>query len=133
MSTSDIDSGDTGFLLFATTLVMLQTPGMGLTQAGLIRQKNALSMLMQTFLGMAIGSVLWWVCGFSLTFGPSGGGFIGNPFEYWMFTGLTLDEPLDGQTIPSLLYASFQMMFALMVPLIISGRPSLELSLPLQL
>ncbi|ETO23911.1 ammonium transporter [Reticulomyxa filosa] len=112
--------------LFATTLVMLQTPGMGLTQAGLIREKNALSMLAQTFLGMTIGALLWIICGFGLTFGRSLGdlGLIGDPFEYVFFTNVSIKKPYHQETapnIPAVLFASFQMMFALMTPLIVSG------------
>ena len=62
----------------ASTFVMLQTPALGLAQAGMIRRKNALSMLMQTLTGLAIGSLLWFSVGFTLTFGPSQNGLIGD-------------------------------------------------------
>ena len=65
-------------MIFATTFVMIQTPAMGIAQAGMIRRKNSLSMLMQTLTGLVVGSLLWFSVGFSLTFGPSNGGFIGN-------------------------------------------------------
>ena len=73
-----LNDGDTSFMIMATTFVMLQTPALGLAQAGIIRRKNALSMLMQTLTGFVIGSLLWFICGFSLSFGPSFHGFIGN-------------------------------------------------------
>jgi ammonium transporter, Amt family len=66
-----INSGDTAFMLFSTTLVMMQTPAMGLAQAGLIRIKNVISMLIQILSGAGILSILWFMVGFSLTFGPS--------------------------------------------------------------
>ena len=73
-----LNDGDTSFMIMATTFVMLQTPALGLAQAGIIRRKNALSMLMQTLTGFAIGSLLWFICGFSLSFGPSMHGPIGT-------------------------------------------------------
>ena len=65
-------------MIMASTFVMLQTPALGLAQAGMIRRKNALSMLMQTLTGLAIGSLLWFSVGFTLTFGPSQNGLIGD-------------------------------------------------------
>ena len=74
----ELNDGDTSFMIMAATFVMLQTPALGLAQAGIIRRKNALSMLMQTLTGFVIGSLLWFICGFSLTFGKSINGVIGN-------------------------------------------------------
>jgi Amt family ammonium transporter len=98
---------------------------MGIAQAGLIRRKNALSMLMQILSGMAIGSLLFFAVGFSLTFGPSQGGFIGN-LEYAFFSKIDAHSCLpasvtSADTIPGLLFGGFQMMFALMTPLIVTG------------
>lgn len=117
-----LDSGDTAFVLFAATAVMLQTPAMGLMQAGLIRRKNALSMIMQTLSGLVIGSLLWFIWGFSLTFGPSKGGIIGN-LDWAFMVEVPWDDcfPALAPTIPALLFASFQMMFAIMVPVIVTG------------
>jgi Amt family ammonium transporter len=109
-------------MICATTFVMLQTPACGLLQAGLVRRKNSLSVIGQSLCGLAIGSILWYMIGFSLTFGPSQGGFIGDPSTYVFWRGVELDECFDiAPTIPKTLYASFQMMFALMVPVIITG------------
>ena len=77
-------------VLFASTVVMMQTPAMGMAQAGMIRRKNSLSMLMQVLFGMAIGSLLWALVGFSLSFGPSAGGIIANPATYVFF----IDVPI---------------------------------------
>jgi ammonia channel protein AmtB len=74
------DTGDTAMMVFATAFVMMQTPAMGLCQAGMIRRKNCMSMMMQTLSGMAIGSLLWFFVGYSLAFGNSANGLIGNPF-----------------------------------------------------
>ena len=109
-------------MLLATTFVYLQTPAMGICQAGLVRRKNSLSMLMQTLTGLVIGSILWYAVGFGLVFGsPSYGGYIGNPFDHVFFISLPWDSCFCGQTIPAPLYATFQMMFALMVPVILTG------------
>ena len=118
-----IEDSDTGFMVMATTFVMLQTPALGLCQAGLIRRKNALSMLMQVLTGFVIGSMLWFSIGFSLVFGPSAGalGLIGT-LRHVGFAGLSTEccYPL-ATTIPSYLFASFQMMFAVMTPVIVTG------------
>lgn len=89
----------------------------------MIRRKNSLSMLMQCLSGMAIRSLLWYMVGYSLTFGPSvAGGLIGNPATFFFFKEmpLTTHECLTiAPHIPGPLYASFQMMFALMVSLLV--------------
>ena len=77
----DVDTGDTAWMLFATTFVMLQTPATGLAQAGLVRRKNALSLIAQAFIGVLVGSFLWFALGFSLTFGQSHNGIIGGLYH----------------------------------------------------
>jgi len=125
---SQFEPGDVGMMIMATTFVMLQTPAMGIAQAGMIRRKNALSMLMQTLTGMCVGSVLWYAVGFALTFGETAGGFIGNPGGKYglFFRGVPVTSHLPtavaaADTIPGILMATFQMMFALMVPIIVTG------------
>ena len=115
-------------MITATTFVMLMTPAMGIAQAGMIRRKNALSMIMQTMAGMVIGSLLWFVAGFPLVFGDSAGGWMGNPLGRYgfCFAGLSATEPLptsvaSADTIPGILFASYHMMFALMTPVIVTG------------
>lgn len=77
---------------------------------------------MQTLTGLVIGSILWYVIGFGLVFGyPSFGGYIGNPFDHIFFISLPWDSCFCGQTIPAPLFATFQMMFALMTPVILTG------------
>ena len=73
-----IDTGDTTWMLIATGLVMMMTPALGFFEAGLIRSKNSISVLIQTFSGLAILSILWIVIGFTLAFGPSSNGIIGG-------------------------------------------------------
>lgn len=119
-----INHGDTALMMFGTTLVMFQTPAMGIAQAGMIRRKNSLSMMMQCTSGMAIGSLLWYVIGYSLTFGPDVGGIIGDPWPFLFFRDMPRSntECLSvAPSIPGPLFASFQMMFALMTPVIVTG------------
>ncbi|MDQ4017554.1 MAG: ammonia channel protein, partial [Thermoproteota archaeon] len=78
-----IDTGDTTWMLISTGLVMLMTPALGFFEAGLIRSKNSLSVLVQTFSGLAILSALWFILGFTLVFSPSQSGIIGG-FD-WVF------------------------------------------------
>jgi len=78
-----IDSGDTSWMLVSTGLVLLMIPALGFFEAGLIRSKNSLSILMQTFSGLAILSTLWFIIGFTLVYAPSQGGIIGG--LEWVF------------------------------------------------
>eukprot|EP00038_Savillea_parva_P031441 m.86598 g.86598 ORF g.86598 m.86598 type:complete len:1003 (-) comp9671_c0_seq2:75-3083(-) len=115
------NTGDVAWMLFATTFVMLQTPATGFAQGGLVRRKNTLSVIGQSVAGVVIGSLLWYVVGYSLTFGSTRRGFIGSPLTHLFFKDVSAFDCLPGQTIPHLLYASFQMTFALMVPVLVTG------------
>jgi Amt family ammonium transporter len=116
-----IDTGDTTWMLISTGLVMLMTPALGFFEAGLIRSKNALSVIVQTFTGIAILSTLWFILGFSLVFAPSQGGIIGG-YHWVFFNDVPMNESLDyAPTIPGVSFASFQMMFAVITPLLITG------------
>ncbi|HYY67868.1 MAG TPA: ammonium transporter [Nitrososphaeraceae archaeon] len=116
-----IDTGDTTWMLISTGLVMLMTPALGFFEAGLIRSKNALSVLVQTFSGLAILSALWFILGFTLVFGPSQGGIIGG-LDWIFFRDVPVNGSLDyAPTIPGVTFASFQMMFAVITPLLITG------------
>ena len=124
MSECAFEPADMSFMMMCTTFVMLQTPAMGIAQAGMIRRKNCLSIVMQTITGLVIGSLLWFTVGFTLTFGPSFGGMglIGT-FKYAFLHNVDPVGCLPHLTtyIPGLLYVSFQMMFAIMVPVIVTG------------
>lgn len=116
-----IDTGDTAWMLISTGLVMLMTPALGFFEAGLIRSKNALSVLVQTFSGIAILSALWFIVGFTLVFAPSQGGIIGG-LNWIFFVDVPINDSLDyATTIPGVTFASFQMMFAVITPLLITG------------
>lgn len=116
-----IDTGDTTWMLISTGLVMLMTPALGFFEAGLIRSKNSLSILMQTFSGLAILSTLWFVVGFTLVFAPSQGGIIGG-LDWIFFNHVPFNDSLDyAPTIPGVMFGSYQMMFAVITPLLMTG------------
>ncbi len=117
-----IDTGDTAWILMSTALVMLMLPGLALFYGGLVRANNVLSTIMHSFFGLAIVTVVWVVVGFSLAFGDSlgGAGIVGDPLQYIFFSGVGM-EPAEGSTIPFVLFATFQMMFAAITPALISG------------
>jgi Amt family ammonium transporter len=119
-----IDSGDTAWMLVSTALVMVMLPGLALFYGGLVRRKNVLSTIMHSFFGLALVSVVWVVVGFSLAFGKDVGGLglIGNPFQYVGFITVGLDPNATyGPTIPFILFAAFQLMFAAITPALITG------------
>src|SRR5438552_6530540 len=117
------DSGDTAWMLAATALVMIMLPGLALFYGGLVRRKNVLSTIMHSFFGLAIVSVVWVLVGFSLAFGPdlNGMGLVGN-LDYVGFMGVGLTpSTVYAVTIPFVLFAAFQLMFAAITPALITG------------
>jgi Amt family ammonium transporter len=121
-----IDSGDTAWLLIATALVMVMLPGLALFYGGLVRRKNVLSTIMHSFFGLAIVSVVWVLIGFSLAFGPDANlagipGLIGN-LDFVGFFNVGLEpSTVYATTIPFVLFAAFQLMFAAITPALITG------------
>ncbi len=118
-----VDSGDTAWMLAATALVMIMLPGLALFYGGLVRRKNVLSTIMHSFFGLALVSVVWVVIGFSLAFGPDAGGYglIGG-LDYVGFANVGLvPSATYATTIPFLLFAAFQLMFAAITPALITG------------
>lgn len=117
-----IDTGDTTWMLISTGLVMIMTPALGFFEAGLIRGKNSLSVIMQTFSGLAILSTLWFIIGFTLVFSPSQGWGIIGGLEWVFYNNVPFNESLDyAPTVPGVTFATFQMMFAVITPLLITG------------
>jgi len=113
-----LSAGDTAWMITATALVLLMTlPGLALFYGGMVRKKNVLSMCMQSIAIAALMSVLWVVCGYSLAFG-AGNAFIGD-WSKAFFAGVTVDA-LSG-TIPETVFATFQMTFAIITPVLIIG------------
>ena len=120
---SELSAGDTAWLLVATAMVMVMLPGLALFYGGLVRRKNVLSTIMHSFFGLALVSVIWVVIGFSLAFGPdvNGYGLIGG-LDFVGFANVGLEpNPAYGATIPFVLFAAFQLMFAAITPALISG------------
>ncbi|CAN5641607.1 ammonium transporter [soil metagenome] len=116
-----IDTGDTTWMLIATGLVFLMTPALGFFESGLIRLKNSLSVIMQTITGMCLLSTLWFVVGYTLTFGADVSGIIGDLSNVF-YNNVPYHEALDyAPTIPGITFATYQMMFAVITPLLITG------------
>ena len=116
-----MDTGNTAWLLASTALVMVMLPGLALFYGGLVRRKNVLSTIMHSFFGLALVSVVWVLIGFSIAFAPDATGlglFGGLDFVGFMNVGL---EPAPGTTIPFVLFAGFQLMFAAITPALITG------------
>ncbi|AYL96640.1 ammonium transporter [Mucilaginibacter celer] len=120
---SKIDSGDTAWLLVSTALVLIMTPGLAFFYGGMVSKKNVLSTMLQSFVCMGVITVLWVIFGFSLAFGDDRlGGFIGDPSTFFMMKG-TLGTAVwpAAQTIPLVLFAMFQLKFAVITPALITG------------
>lgn len=116
-----IDTGDTAFILASTGLVMLMTPALSLFYGGMVRSKNILATLMQSFISLGIISILWVVYGYSLSFGPDIHHFIGS-LDWAMLNHVGLEpSPVYAATIPHQLFMLFQMMFAVITPALITG------------
>ncbi|MDO8947101.1 MAG: ammonium transporter [Desulfocapsaceae bacterium] len=115
-----MNTGDTAFMLIATAMVMLMTPGLALFYGGLVRSKNVLATTMQSFVCLGLISILWVVYGYSLAFGPDVGHFIGN-LDHAFLKGVGLEPGPYSATIPSLLFCAFQLMFAIITPALITG------------
>ncbi len=117
-----IDSGDTAWMLTASALVLLMTPGLSFFYGGMVRPKNVVSTMLQSFVAMAVVSLLWVIVGFSLAFGPSIGGVIGNPLTFAMFRNVgAAPLPPLAPTIPLVVFALFQLKFAIITPALITG------------
>ena len=119
---SKIDKGDTAWMLTSSALVLMMTaPGLALFYGGMVRSKNALGTLMQSFIIMALISVQWVLWGYSLAFGPDKGGIIGG--LEWVGLRSVGAEPFDAysKTIPHQVFMLFQMMFAIITPALITG------------
>ncbi|MGH2425733.1 MAG: ammonium transporter, partial [bacterium] len=116
-----INAGDTAWLLTSTLLVMLMTPGLALFYGGLVRGKNVVSTLMQSFFILALISVQWVLWGYSLAFGPDRAGLIGG-LEWFALLGVGGEPNKDyAATVPHLAFMAFQMMFAIITPALITG------------
>lgn len=115
-----LNSGDTGFMMIATAFVFFMTPGLAFFYGGLVRRKNVLNTMLSSFFIMGLASLMWVLVGYSLSFSGNCGGVIGNLKSFCMANvGWKPGAYADG--IPALLFAAFQMMFAIITPALITG------------
>lgn len=115
-----IDTGNTGFMLLCTSLVMLMTPGLAFFYGGLVGRKNVLTIMMQSFVSMGWTTVLWFAVGYSLCFSGDVGGVIGN-LDMAFLKGVDLMSPSPTDGIPLIVHVAYQMMFAIITPALITG------------
>ncbi len=116
------NTADIAWILVATALVFLMTPGLAFFYGGMVHRKNVLSTMIKSVVAAGIVSILWVVIGYSLAFGDSIGGFIGNPATHFFFKGVASGAPWIGApTIPLTLFALFQLMFAIITPGLVVG------------
>jgi len=122
LNSTAINYGDCAWVMISAALVLLMTPGLAFFYGGMVRGKNVLSVLMQSFVAAGLVSVLWAVVGYSLAFGPDHSGIIGD-FSWFGLNGVSMysPNPAYAPTIPHLLFMMFQMMFAIITPALISG------------
>jgi len=132
VTSTTVDTGDTAFMIVSMALVMFMTPGLAFFYGGLVRQQNVLTIMMQNFVCMGMVTMIWVLWGFSLVFGNSGG-LMGDPGSFAMMKnvlGTPLRSYVDGQTasdaywdmtIPGLVFAGFQGMFAVIAPALMTG------------
>ena len=119
--TTAVNTGDTAFILISAALVMLMTPGLAFFYGGMVRGKNVLGTLMQSFVAVAVISVQWILWGYSLGFGPDKGGFTGG-LEWFGLQGVGMaPNPDYAATIPHQTYMIYQCMFAVITPALITG------------
>lgn len=121
-----IDTGDTAWMLTATALVLLMTPGLAFFYGGMVHSRHIISTMLQSFIAMGLVSVLWVVVGFSISFGESiggeGWGIFGNPFTFFMFRNVGGGvHPDFSPTFPLAVFAMFQLKFAIITPALITG------------
>ncbi len=117
-----LDKADIAWMLTASGLVLLMTPGLSFFYGGMVSKKNIISTMLQSFIALGVITLLFVIVGFSLCFGDSYHGLIGNPFQYAFFQNVGFAiEPKFATTIPLILFAIFQLKFAIITPALITG------------
>jgi Amt family ammonium transporter len=120
--TGNYSAADIAWIIVATALVFLMTPGLAFFYGGMVHRKNVISTMIKSMVAAGIISVIWVVVGFSLAFGDSLGGVIGDPTTYLFFKGVASGQPWAGApTIPKTLFSLFQLMFAIITPALVVG------------
>lgn len=121
-SFSTISWADTAWMLTATALVLIMTPGLAFFYGGMVSRKNVLSTMLQSFICMVVITILWVTVGFSLSFGDSVHGLIGRPSTYFMMNGVMEGAPWKlAPTVPLIVFVFFQLKFAIVTPALITG------------
>ena len=116
-----LDTGNTGFMLVCTSLVMLMTPGLAFFYGGLVGRRNVLAIMIQSFVSMGWTTVIWFAVGYSLCFSGDVGGVIGN-LDKAFLNGVSLTSPApQNPSIPEFVFIAYQMMFAIITPALITG------------
>ncbi|HEV2830416.1 MAG TPA: ammonium transporter [Hanamia sp.] len=116
------NSADIAWIIVASALVFLMTPGLAFFYGGMVHRKNVLSTMIKSFVATGVVSIVWITIGFSLAFGDSLGGFIGNPLTHIFFKDVASGAPWSlAPTIPLMLFALFQLMFAIITPSLVVG------------
>jgi ammonium transporter, Amt family len=122
VDTGKYNAADTAWIIVATALVFLMTPGLAFFYGGMVHRKNVLSTMIKSMVAAGIVSVLWIVVGYSLCFGDDMGGFIGNPMTHFFYKGVNSGAPWSlAPTIPKTLFSLFQLMFAIITPALVVG------------
>jgi ammonium transporter, Amt family len=125
-----LNTGDISFVFLCTILVFLMTPGLALFYGGMVRKRNVLSIMMQSYVAMGLVTVVWVLFGYSLAFGPDYGHLIGG-LDWVGLKGVGLEPNPDyAPTIPHLLFFMFQLMFAIITPAVISGATAERFRFP---
>jgi Amt family ammonium transporter len=115
-----LSAGDTAWMLASAALVMFMTPGLAFFYGGLVRAKNVLGTVMQSFVALGLVTVLWALIGYTLAFGPDKGGLIGG-LKYAGLAGVGANPSVYAPTVPATTYMVFQLMFAIITPALIAG------------
>ncbi|TMQ69102.1 MAG: ammonium transporter [Candidatus Eisenbacteria bacterium] len=115
-----LDTGNTGFMLLCSSLVMLMTPGLAFFYGGLVGRRHVLAIMMQSFVSMGWTTIIWFAFGYSLCFSGGEGGVIGN-LDMAFMRHISLSTPSPNDTIPLIVFMAYQMMFAIITPALITG------------
>src|SRR3954451_12065294 len=119
---NSIDKADTAWMLVSAAFVLIMTPGLSFFYGGMVSKKNVISTMLQSFIATGLISAIWVIFGFSLAFGKSINGLIGDPSEFFFMKGINSHAPWSlAPTIPLLLFALFQMKFAIITPALVVG------------
>lgn len=121
-SLPEFNGADIAWMLVSSAMVLIMTPGLGFFYGGMVRKKNVISTILQSFIAMGIISMVWVIVGFSLSFGDDIGGILGDPTQFFLFKDVGTKTAWSlAPTIPMVLFAVFQMKFAIITPALISG------------